>query len=119
MTGLIEMRTPEQIAQEQLDAYNARDLQRFMACYADEIQLYRPPAAEPFLAGKPAMAAHYAANRFNNPQLHAELRGRLVVGSKVFDHERIHGVRDQPYEVVAAYEVRDGLIVKGFFFDAD
>lgn len=112
------MPSPEQTAQEQLDAYNARDLARFMACYADDIKLYRPPAAEPFLAGKPAMAAHYAANRFRNPALHAELRGRLVVGNKVFDHERIHGVREQPYEVVAAYEVQDGLIVAGYFFDA-
>lgn len=112
------MRSPEQTAQAQLDAYNARDLARFMACYADDIALYRPPAAEPFLVGKAAMAAHYAANRFGNPALHAELRGRLVVGNKVFDHERIHGVREQPFEVVAAYEVRDGLIVTGFFFDA-
>ncbi len=112
------MLSPAQIAQEQLDAYNARDLARFMACYADGIKLYRPPAAEPFLDGKPAMAAHYAAHRFNNPALHAELCGRLVVGNKVFDHERIHGVREQAFEVVAAYEVRDGLIVSGFFFDA-
>jgi hypothetical protein len=110
--------SPEQLAQEQLDAYNARDLARFVACYADDIRLYRPPAAEPFLAGKAALAAHYAANRFNNEALHAELRGRLVVGNKVFDHERIHGVRPEPFEVVAAYEVRDGLIAAGFFFDA-
>ena len=112
------MMSPAEIAQEQLDAYNARDLQRFMACYAEQIRLYRPPAAAPFLDGKPAMAAHYAANRFHNPALHAELCGRLVVGNKVFDHERIHGVREQPYEVVAAYEVADGLIVAAYFFDA-
>jgi len=111
--------SPEQLAQEQLDAYNARDLARFVACYADDIKLYRPPAAEPFISGKDQLAAHYAANRFNLPALHAELCGRLVVGNKVFDHERIRGVRDEPFEVVAAYEVRDGLIATGFFFNAD
>ncbi len=110
--------SPEALAQEQLDAYNARDLNRFIACYADDVAVYRPPAAEPVMVGKSVMAAHYAANRFNLPALHAELKGRLVVGSKVFDHECVSGVREQPFEVVAGYEIRDGLIAKVFFFDA-
>ncbi|MBB5206227.1 hypothetical protein HNQ51_003572 [Inhella inkyongensis] len=111
--------TPAQIAQEQLDAYNARDLARFVACYADDFVLFRPPAAEPVLRGRAALSAHYAKNRFNLPDLHAELLGRLVVGNKVFDHERVHGVRAEPFEVMAAYEVCDGLIVQAFFFDAN
>lgn len=112
------MLTPEQLAQEQLDAYNARDLARFIACYSEDIALYRPPSGEPSIEGKAALAAHYAANRFNLPGLHAELLGRLVVGSKVFDHERVHGVRPEPFEVAAVYEVHDGLIAKAYFFDA-
>jgi hypothetical protein len=67
--------------QAQLDAYNARDLERFVACYADDVQLYRPPAAEPVLQGKAAMAAHYAAHRFKLPLLHAELVNRMVLGN--------------------------------------
>lgn len=110
--------SPAQLAQEQLIAYNERNLDRFLACYAEDFALYRPPAAEPVLRGKAALAAHYANNRFNLPGLHAELLGRLVVGSKVFDHERVHGVRPEPFEVVASYEVRDGLIVAAYFFDA-
>lgn len=112
------MKSPEQLAQEQLDAYNARDLQRFVACYAEDVKLYRPPAAEPFIANREQLAAHYAANRFNLPGLRAELCGRLVVGNKVFDHERVHGVREQAFEVLAAYEVREGLIRSVYFFDA-
>lgn len=110
--------TPAQLAQEQLIAYNERNLDRFLACYAEDFALYRPPAAEPVLRGKAALAAHYANHRFNLPGLHAELLGRLVVGSKVFDHERVHGVRPEPFEVVASYEVRDGLIAAAYFFDA-
>ena len=110
--------TPEQIAQEQLDAYNARDLARFLACYAEHIAIFRPPQAEPVMQGRTAVGAHYAANRFSLPGLHAELLGRLVVGNKVFDHERIHGVRPEPFEVAAVYEVVDGLIAKAYFFDA-
>ena len=109
---------PELPVQGQLDAYNARDLARFVACYADDVQLFRPPVAEAVMVGKAALAAHYAANRFNLPQLHAELVNRMVFGNKVVDHERISGVRDHPYEAAVVFEVKDALISKVWFFDA-
>ena len=40
----------------QLDAYNAHDLERFVAEYADDVRVFRPPATEPALAGKRAFA---------------------------------------------------------------
>jgi hypothetical protein len=104
--------------QAQLDAYNARDLERFVACYADDVQLYRPPAAEPVLQGKAAMAAHYAAHRFKLPLLHAELVNRMVLGNKVIDHERITGLAAQPVEAAVVFEVNAGLIDKVWFFNA-
>jgi hypothetical protein len=117
-----ECMSPEQLAQEQLDAYNERNLERFIACYSDDVRLYRPPSSEPFIAGKAQLAEHYAAKRFNLPGLHAELLGRLVVGNKVFDHERVYGVQGvqaEPLEVAAVYEVQGGLIAAGYFFNAE
>lgn len=35
----------EAVVQRQLEAYNARDLEAFVAQYADDVELYRPPAA--------------------------------------------------------------------------
>ncbi len=102
--------TPEQLIQAQLDAYNAHDLERFIACYADDVCLYRPPATAPILAGKAAFADYYARERFTLPELRADLVGRLVTGKQVVDHERIHGLRAQAYEVIVAYTVEDGLI---------
>lgn len=111
--------TPESIVQAQLDAYNARDLARFTACYAPDVRVYRPPQPEPVLAGREALAAHYAKNRFNLPSLHADLVNRMVLGRKVIDHERIHGVREAPFEAAAVYEVgADGLIATVWFFEA-
>lgn len=113
------MTTPETIVQAQLDAYNARDLVRFVACYAPDVRVYRPPQAEPVLAGREALSAHYAANRFNLPALHAELVNRMVLGRKVIDHERIHGVRETPFEAAAVYELgADGLIAAVWFYEA-
>jgi hypothetical protein len=113
------MTAAESVVQRQLDAYNARDLQRFVACYAEQVRVYRPPAAEPVLAGRDALAAHYAANRFHLPGLHAELVARLVMGNKVIDQERIVGLGDTPMDAAAVYEVGgDGLIAAVWFFDA-
>jgi len=108
---------PQVVVQEQLDAYNARDLARFVALFAPDVKVYRPPVAEPKLQGREALATHYASNRFNNAGLHAELLNRIVLGNKVFDHERIHGVRPAPFEMVAVYEVLGGQIQTVFFFD--
>ena len=109
---------PEAVVQRQLEAYNERDLERFLAQYSEDVRVYRPPAAEPAIAGKVALGAFYATQRFNCTGLHAELVNRMVVGNKVIDHERISGVREQPFEVAVAYEVVGGLIHGAWMFPA-
>lgn len=106
---------PEGFAQRQLDAYNARDIDRFIAEYTDDVVAYRLPAAEPVLVGKQAFAEHYRKNRFSLPALHAELVNRMAFGNKVIDQERGHGVEAQPIEVAAIYEVTPGGICKVWF----
>lgn len=103
--------------QRQLDAYNAHDLERFVAEYTDDVRVFRPPATEPTLSGKAAFAAHYAANRFTLPKLHAEVVTRIVSGNKVVDHERISGLEEQTVEAIAVYEVIDGRIRTVWFFN--
>lgn len=46
------MPTPLDLAQRQLDAYNARDLDRFLANFSDDVKSYRMPALELALMGK-------------------------------------------------------------------
>src|SRR5512140_3395447 len=91
--------------QRQLDAYNARDLDRFVAEYTDDVKVFRPPAAEPVLSGKAAFADHYARNRFTLPGLHADVVNRIVSGNRVVDHERIAGLGDGIVEAIAVYEI--------------
>ena len=98
------------VVQRQLDAYNARDLVRFLAEYSDDVRAYRPPAVEPSIMGKQAFGEFYAEQRFNRGELHAELLNRIVLGNKVIDHERITGVKDSPFEVAVVYEVAEGRI---------
>ena len=100
----------ETLVQRQLEAYNARDLEAFLANFSDDIEVFRPPQAEPAIAGRKAFAAFYASERFNRPGLHAEVLNRMIMGRIVIDHERISGVRDEPFEMAVVFEVADGLI---------
>jgi len=99
-----------EVIERQLQAYNARDLDRFLAEYSEEIRAFRPPAIEPSIVGKNAFGEFYATQRFNRPELHADVLNRMVLGSFVIDHERISGIQDQPFEVAIVYQVVDGLI---------
>jgi len=107
---------PVDPVQRQLDAYNAHDLDRFVAQYADDIRVYRPPVMEPVLVGKQAFADHYARNRFTLPDLHAEVVNRIVSGNTVVDHERITGLQPGVVEAIAVYTVEGGLIRTVWFY---
>lgn len=110
---------PVDVVQAQLDAYNARDLTRFLATYSESVVAYRPPQPQPVMSGKAELARFYAEQRFHLPGLKADIVNRTVLGNKVIDHELIWGVRDQAFEVAAVYEVRDGLIQSVWHFAAE
>lgn len=112
------MASPAETAvQRQLEAYNARDLERFLAEFSPQVRVHRPPATAPAIEGIDALRAFYASERFNRPALHAELLGRMVLGNKVVDHERISGVREGPFEMVVVYQVVEGRIATLWTFD--
>ena len=104
------MNIAEAAVQRQLDAYNARDLQRFIAEYTDDVRVFRPPAPEPVLAGKQAFAEH-CADRFNLQELHAKLVSRMVLpATVVVDQEVITGLPSGQLAAVVVYEVVEGRI---------
>ena len=103
------------VVEEQLEAYNARDLERFAATYADDIRIWRMPATEPSIAGQAQLREVYA-KRFSSPDLHATIVNRIATGDKVVDHERVVGIEAGPIEAVAVYQVVDGLIAKVWFY---
>jgi hypothetical protein len=109
--------TPIDLVQTQLDAYNAHDLECFLAVYSDDVRLFRPPLAEPVLSGKAALAEFYRERRFCIPDLHAGLVSRQASGSLVIDHERITGLMPQPVEAMLVFRVSSGLIAEVWAFD--
>jgi hypothetical protein len=110
------MTRSEDPVQRQLEAYNAHDLERFLAEYTDDVRVFRPPAPEPVLSGKKAFGEHYAKNRFTLPNLHAKLVKRIVSGNIVVDHELITGLPESKLAAVAVYEVVGDKIRTVWFF---
>lgn len=106
--------SPEALAQRQLNAYNARNLQAFLDCYHEEVQIFRFP--ETLLSeGKQAMADSYGPMFENTPSLHCELVNRTVVGNKVIDEESVDFGGAEKLHAIAIYEFQDGLIKRVTF----
>ena len=104
------------VIQAQLDAFNARDIAGLMATYAPDAEQYQLHGS--LLArGHEQMRPRYLA-RFDEPDLHARLVSRTVMGNVVVDLEVI--TRNFPdglgtLEMLCIYEVADGLIQKASF----
>lgn len=110
------MRTPEQCAQDQLDAYNARDIDRFADVYADGIQLIDLRSGVAFCDGVDALRERYGPMFAAHPDLHCHLVRRIVCGVVVFDEEQVHGLRpDGPVHATAIYETDAGRITRAWF----
>ena len=107
---------PESVVQRQLDAYNARDIEAMMATYTDDAQQFEHPSK--LLASGAAQVRERSLVPFQEPNLHARLLRRIVMGNLVIDHETV--TRTFPegpgrLELVAIYEVQDGRIAKAWF----
>ncbi|HVE48217.1 MAG TPA: nuclear transport factor 2 family protein [Casimicrobiaceae bacterium] len=104
----------ESVVQRQLDAYNRRDIDAFMACYASNAKLYRPPQTL-WLDGHEAIAARYGTMFEQSPRLHASIVARIVLDQFVIDHEHVEGQPRGPFDAAAIYEVTEGRIANVWF----
>lgn len=107
---------PAAVVQAQLDAYNAKDIDALMATYAlgaQQFTLHGPLLAE----GHEQIRPRYVA-RFVEPDLHARLLSRTVLGNIVTDLEVV--TRNFPegkgsVEMLCIYEVVEGRIARASF----
>ena len=107
--------SPEIIVQKQLEAYNARDVDAFMDTYAENIKLYNYPN-QIFQDSKTKMRARYTSQFENTPDLHCEIKNRIVIGNKVIDEEYVR-MNGAYFSAVAIYEVENGKIAKVTFIE--
>lgn len=110
------MSPAETLVQRQLQAYNARDIEALLACYAADAEHHQLHGG--LLARGHAQLRSRFLARFAEPDLHARLLSRTVMGNWVVDHERVR--RNFPQgrgtvEMLCLYEVEDGSIRKASF----
>ena len=105
--------SPVELADQQLAAYNAHNLEAFVTPYAENIEIYDLGTNKLQTKGKEAMRKRYAFLS-TVEVLHCNLPNRIVNGNFVIDHEEIIGKRGKLYGV-AIYEVKDGKIIKVWF----
>lgn len=98
----------DDVVQRQVDAYNRRDLEAFMACYAATAVIEWADGGKRFV-GHDAIRGRYAEVFERAPDLHAEIVGRLRAGEWTADEERVR-MAGELVHVLVGYRVRNDLI---------
>ncbi len=106
----------EKVIQIQLDAYNAHDIEAFMAMWAEDALYFEHPSTL-LASGAAEIRARHVA-RFQEPNLFAKLNKRMVLGNKVVDQETV--TRTFPegtgkIDVIVTYEVLNGKVAKAWY----
>jgi len=117
-SGQAVQKTPEQVAQSLVDAYNARNMDGILKAYSPDSVAYALPSGEIILKGHDAIRKKFARILEPNVNLRVDIVNRIVDGKYVIDKEKISGTSDgQPVEIFGTviYEITDGLIRKEWY----
>lgn len=95
--------------ESQLNAYNAHDVDAFMACYTEDC-IVEDGAGNRLLTGAVEMRPRYEALFSTSPNLHAEVVHRIRIGEYVIDEEAITGRVPALRRAVAIYHLRGDKI---------
>lgn len=106
--------SPEILVQQQLNGYNHRNMEAFLAPYSDSVELYEFPGTL-FAKGKEQMRAAYKGMFEQVTNLHCELVNRIIQGNTVIDHESVSGFGPQKLKAIAVYTIEKGRIQKVYF----
>lgn len=103
---------PETIVKKQIEAYNARDINAFCSTFSDDISLFKLEELQPYLEGKDELHKVYKEIFESSPNLNCIIKNKMVFENKIIYHEIVEGRIASTLEVIAIYEVKDGLINK-------
>ena len=109
-------RSPLEVVQAQLDAYNRKDIDALVDTYAQDAEQFTLHG-DRISKGREQLRSQLLS-RFKEPDLHAQLVSRTVIGNFVTDSEII--TRNFPeglgtLEMLCIYEVAHGFIQQASF----
>jgi putative hydrolase of HD superfamily len=104
-----------EVVDAQIEAYRARDVERFLSHYADDVSVVLFDGT-PMFADKNVMREQYGKLFADSPGLSLTIASRMTTGQFVVDEERLTGVHyaGMPAELttLSVYQVTDGKIAK-------
>ena len=106
--------TARDLANLQLEYYNAHDLDKFCALFHPDCELVNHRTGEMILNTQDAFRDFYR-DRFSNPDLHCIVTNRMDHDNIAIDQEVVSGISDDPLHIIAIYEASDGLIKRVSF----
>jgi hypothetical protein len=102
--------SPRTIVNQQLVAYNAHDIDAYMALFAPDAVISDLQSGVEIARGAEAIRALYTARFRDNPELRGEVFASTDLGDFAIDREQVLGLPTGPLHLIAIYEVREGLI---------
>ncbi len=103
--------TPLSLVQQQLNSYNARSIDAFVAPYADDAELYEFPD-KLIGKGKDAMRKAYTTVFSSAPDLHCKIKDRITHGNTIIDYETITGIGKSKVDGISIYQIENNKIKK-------
>ena len=94
----------ENAVERQVRAYNAHDLDEFIACYAETVVVEDADGGV-LLNGREAMREQYGRVFDAAPHLQADIVSRMRVGSYIVDEEHVRGRPDGDLHAIAIYRL--------------
>jgi hypothetical protein len=110
-----QMSMATDVVDAQIEAYRAKDVERFLSHYADDASVVLFDGT-PMFADKQAMREQYGKLFADSPDLHLTVASRMTAGDFVVDEEHVSGIHfgDMPTQMTAlsVYRVTNGKITR-------
>ena len=100
--------SPENIVQKQVEAFNARNLNDFAACYSEDVMVSNFPNKIQY-EGNETLKSNYEKFYSKTPEVQVEVVKRISIGNTVIDEELVT-IGKKTHQQVAIYKVNNGLI---------
>lgn len=110
--------SPAGLANEQLEAYNNRDIEAFLVPYSDTVKVFNDKF-ELLYQGKETMREQYGSMFERTPELNCNLLNRIVVNNTVIEHEEVTFDGDRKVLAMVMYKVSDNKIQEVYFMDRE
>lgn len=106
--------SPLQLVQHQLNAYNENNIDAFLYPYSEDVELYIFPDSL-MTKGKDAMRERYDPYFKKYPDLHCEIKERIIQGETIIDKEYVTATGRNPREATAIYKINNHKISRVYF----